>query len=181
MQISPDGLYKIKWEECDKDAEGNIICPLQAYTATPFEANQNIYTIGYGDTRYQNGSPVKKNDKITQQQADDLFTFRINQFESKLAPMLTMNLNQSQYDALISLSYNIGLTAFGNSTILKLLKSGSYQEAGNHFLDWIYQNGKVLSGLVDRRQRERSLYFKDTNPIQNNQPDIMKTTDIQET
>jgi len=161
MKISSNGINFIKNEECKKDAEGKIICPLQAYPATPQEEKEGIYTIGYGNTFYSDGKKVKKSDKITQQQADELFANTIHEFESKLQPMLTMPLTQNQYDAIVSLVYNIGLSAFVNSTILKDLHAGNYNKAAMDFTSWIYQHGKVLHGLVDRRNRERALFYED--------------------
>jgi lysozyme len=58
-----------------------------------------------------------------------------------------------------SLAFNIGLSRFGNSTVLKRHKLGNYQAAGNAFLLWRFDNGKPVKGLLNRREAERMLYL----------------------
>ena len=72
---------------------------------------------------------------------------------------MTVPLTQNQFDALVSLTYNIGSGAFNNSTLLKLNK-GDYQGAADQFLVWNKADGKVMKGLVRRREAERALFLK---------------------
>ena len=159
-KISDNGLLQIKLRECLHDKEGNPICNLEAYAATANEAKRNKYTISYGNTFYADGSPVKKGDKITQKQADQLFVDVVQHYVDFLNPqMLHCSLTQNQFDALVSFVYNIGKTNFVNSTVNKLLHQGQYANAGNQFVRWVYQDGKKLDGLVKRRMSERAQYF----------------------
>ncbi|KQD16250.1 lysozyme [Acinetobacter baumannii] len=71
-----------------------------------------------------------------------------------------MPLTQNQFDALVSLAYNIGSGAFKGSTLLKLLNKGDYKGAADQFLVWNKAGGKVMKGLVRRREAERALFLK---------------------
>ena len=71
-----------------------------------------------------------------------------------------MPLTQNQFDALLSLEYNIGITYFKSSTLLRLLNQGKYNDAANQFDRWVYANKKKLAGLVKRRSIEKALFLK---------------------
>ena len=71
-----------------------------------------------------------------------------------------MAYSQNQFDALVSLTYNIGENAFKKSTLLKMLNAGNYQGAADQFLVWNKSNGQVLNGLVRRRKTEREMFLK---------------------
>jgi lysozyme len=161
MKISDEGLYLIKFRECNKDAKGQIICPLAAYTATDEEADIGKYTIGYGNTFYEDGKRVKAKDKITQERAEELFTNVVQHYVDFLNKCVHVSLNQNQFDALVSFVYNIGKSNFVNSTLLKHLNQGNYNAAANDLLQWKFQKGKMLKGLLDRRIDERTQFYKE--------------------
>ena len=72
-----------------------------------------------------------------------------------------MPLSQSQFDALVSLVFNIGGGAFRKSTLLQKLNAGDYAGASNEFMRWIKAKGRVLGGLVTRRAAERALFLSE--------------------
>jgi lysozyme len=80
-------------------------------------------------------------------------------------------INQNQFDALVSFVYNVGAGNFAKSTLLKKLNKADYQGAGDEFLRWNRGGGKVLNGLIRRRDAERSLFLTPIEPraILNNQ------------
>ena len=119
----------------------------------------NIYTIGYGTIKYPDGSKVKKGDKITKAQAKQYKLHDLKEFESTVNTSVKVPLSQNQYDALVSLSYNIGSGAFKNSTLLKKLNSGDYKGAAEQFLVWNKVNSKKVQGLVNRREAEQKLFL----------------------
>lgn len=120
----------------------------------------NIYTIGYGTIKYPDGRKVKKGDKITKAQAKEYKLHDLKEFENTINTSVKVPLTQNQYDALVSLSYNIGSSAFKNSTSLKKLNSGDYKGAAEQFLVWNKVNSKKVQGLVNRREAERNLFLK---------------------
>ena len=121
----------------------------------------NIYTIGFGSIKYSDGSNVRKGDKITKDQAKQYKLHDLKEFESTVNTSVTVPLSQNQYDALVSLSYNIGSGAFKNSTLLKKLNSGDYKGAAEQFLVWNKVNSKRVQGLVNRREAERNLFLSE--------------------
>jgi len=114
------------------DREG---CVLTAYKDTV-----GVWTIGYGMTFFPNGTRVKQGDKITQKQADDMFaTVLENNFEKPLDKVLLgIDLNQDQYDALVSFAFNLGVSALAKSTLLRLLKEGKFRDANKQFARWVF-------------------------------------------
>lgn len=119
-----------------------------------------IATIGWGSIKYPNGNKVKLGDKITKNQAKQYKLHDLKEFESTVNTSVKVPLTQNQYDALVSLSYNIGSGAFKNSTLLKKLNSGDYKGAAEQFLVWNKVNSKMVQGLVNRREAERNLFLK---------------------
>lgn len=120
----------------------------------------NIATIGWGSIRYPNGNKVKLGDKITKAQAKEYKLHDLKEFESTVNTSVKVTLTQNQYDALVSLSYNIGSGAFKNSTLLKKLNASDYKGSAEQFLVWNKVNSKRVQGLVNRREAERNLFIK---------------------
>lgn len=120
----------------------------------------SIATIGFGSIKYPNGNKVKLGDKITKAQAKEYKLHDLKEFVSTVNTYVKVPLTQNQYDALVSLSYNIGSSAFKNSTLLNKLNSGDYKGAAEQFLVWNKVNSKRVQGLVNRREAERNLFLK---------------------
>jgi GH24 family phage-related lysozyme (muramidase) len=114
----------------------------------------------------KNTIKVSPNDKpLTEAEATKLKTDIINKdFAPKINLLLAHEIaqgkvNQNMFDAIISLAYNIGTNAFAKSSVLRNLKAGNKQAAADSFLAWNKAGGKVLKGLVNRRQAERKLFL----------------------
>lgn len=133
------------------DREG---CSLVSYLDTG-----GVWTIGWGSTRMF-GNPVRKGMTCTQVEADEQAFKDIFDVENTVNRAVKVPLTQNQYDALVSLAYNIGTYAFTRSTLLKKLNSGDYEEAARQFMRWIYDNGKEVEGLKNRRRKEKELFQK---------------------
>lgn len=131
-------------------------CKLEAYLC-----QASIPTIGYGNTFYLDGTPVKLGDKITQQQAEELFKSILVSFEKCVLRALgKTKINQNQFDALVSLAYNIGCGNFRKSSVLRFATLNPNDPAiETAFLLWNKIGGKVSRGLQRRREAESSLYF----------------------
>jgi lysozyme len=104
---------------------------------------------------------VKQGDKITKRQADVLLREDLEMFSAQLHRVIKVPVTQNQYDALLSLCYNIGIGNFKKSTLLKLLNASDYNGAANEFSKWRKAKGKILNGLVTRRKLERKLFLKE--------------------
>jgi lysozyme len=127
----------------------------------PYLCPAKIPTIGYGNTYYPNGTRVTLLDKeITEQQAFDMFKEIADRFAKKVSRLVTSPINQNQFNALVSFSYNVGLANFMKSTLLKKVNA-NHNDASitNEFFKWNKANGKELRGLTLRRKDEALIYF----------------------
>ena len=138
----------------------SLIREFEGFMASAYLCPANVWTIGIGTTVYPNGAKVKKGDKCTEEQALEYLQHDLKSFEKTVNDSVKVDLTQNQFDALVSLTYNIGSTAFKNSTLLKKLNAKDYAGAADQFLVWNKGGGKVLKGLVRRRDAERALFLK---------------------
>ena len=112
------------------------------------------WTIGYGTTK-----GVKPGMVITAEQAEKMLRDDVAKFESGVSSLITAPTTQGQFDAMVSLAYNIGLGNFGKSTLLKKHNARCYTCAADQFRVWNRANGKVMNGLTKRRAAEREVYM----------------------
>lgn len=138
----------------------NLIKSFEGLRLKAYDDGVGVWTIGFGTIKYPNGIRVKAGDSCTSQQAEDYLRNDLSAFESAVNRLVKAKLTQNQFDALVSLTYNIGSGAFKGSTLLKLLNKGDYQGAADQFLVWNKAGGKVMKGLVRRREAERALFLK---------------------
>lgn len=110
-------------------------------------------TIGWGHLMLP-GEPRK----ITRAEADRLLRVDVARTEKAVRELVNVPVWQSEYDALVSFVYNIGVTAFRKSTMLRRLKALDYREASYEFGRWVFVNGVKSKGLINRRAAERSLF-----------------------
>ncbi|WP_151775988.1 lysozyme [Acinetobacter colistiniresistens] len=138
----------------------NLITSFEDEKLIAYDDGVGVWTIGFGTTIYPNGLRVKRGDRCTVEQAKAFFTYDLKRFEAAVNGAVKVPLTQNQFDALVSLTYNIGENAFKGSTLLKKLNARDYQGAADQFLVWNRGGGKVMKGLVRRRDAERALFLK---------------------
>ena len=80
-------------------------------------------------------------------------------YEKAVNDSVTALLNQNQFDALVSFTYNVGIQAFKDSTLLRLLNKKNYRGAAQQFERWVKAGKKTLPGLVSRRKEEKELFL----------------------
>lgn len=142
-----------------------LIKSFEGYRSSAYRCPAGVWTIGYGTTR-----GVKPGDKVTKIEAERLLREDLIKFQACVTKSVHVPLTQGQYDALVCLTYNIGEGAFRGSTLLKLLNQGRYEAACRQFDRWTRAGGRVLRGLVRRRDAEQSLFrsgteLEDEDPI----------------
>jgi lysozyme len=115
----------------------------------------NNQTIGYGHT-VQAGENWSGG--ITRLAASNLLDNDLSPIEDAINNALQVNVNQNQFDAMASLAYNIGIGAFLNSTLLKLLNQGNYSGASQQFAQWVRSAGAVNPTLQARRTAEQNTF-----------------------
>ncbi len=138
----------------------NLIKGFEGKRTVSYDDGVGVWSIGYGTIKYPNGVQVKKGDTCTEQQAEDYLRNDLEKFETAVNKLVKVPLTQNQFDALASFTYNLGETNLANSTLLKKLNKRDYQGAADQFLVWNKAGGKVMKGLVRRREAERSLFLK---------------------
>jgi lysozyme len=153
VKISPAGIAAIKRHEGLR---------LHAY-----QDSAGVWTIGHGHT-----GNVQPGQHISEAEAEQLLRDDLAQAEAAVNNGVRVPVTQEQYDAMVSLAFNIGGSAFGKSTLLQKLNEGDIHAAANEFLRWdkITVNGakEVLPGLTSRRRAERAMFL--TTPAQPGDP-----------
>lgn len=138
----------------------DLISSFEGIRLNAYDDGVGVWTIGIGTTTYPNGVKVKKGDSCTLDQAKTYFAHDLKRFEASVNNLVKVPLSQNQFDALVSLTYNIGSGNFASSTLLKKLNAKDYQGAADQFPRWNKAKGKVMKGLVRRREAERALFLK---------------------
>ena len=135
-------------EKAREFIQGKEGLKLEAYKDTG-----GVWTIGYGHIKN-----VKQGDKITKEEAEKLYA---QDFVEHIKPLnnVKVSLSKNEKIALASFIYNVGSNAFKNSTLLKKLNNGDKKGAAEEFDKWIYDNGKIQKGLVNRRKKEKNLFL----------------------
>jgi lysozyme len=131
--------------------EGNVL--------TAYKDSVGIWTIGVGHTSAAGAPKVVQGLKITAAESDAILSRDLGTFEWAVNDAVTIPLNQNEFDALVSLAFNIGAGAFAKSTLVKRLNAGNRKAAADQFLVWNKAGGRVLKGLVTRREAERKQFL----------------------
>ncbi|MEO1067658.1 MAG: lysozyme [Cyanobacteria bacterium J06638_6] len=136
-----------------------LIKEFEGLRTTAYRDPVGIWTIGYGHTSMAGPPPVYEGMTITAAEAEAILQQDLDVFEQGVSDALTITTNENQFSAMVSFSFNVGLGAYRNSTLLRKHNAGDFAGAANEFLRWIYADGQILPGLVRRREAERSLYL----------------------
>lgn len=143
-----------------KNCVDKLIKPFEGFSAKPYKCPADVWTIGYGSTRYPNGRAVKESDSpITEEVATMMVLQNLREYENAVNRYVSVPLSQNQFDALVDFAYNAGAQNLRNSTLLKKLNAKDYFGASKEFSKWVYGGGKILPGLVKRREAERLLFL----------------------
>lgn len=143
------------------DAGLTIIKKFEGFSAKAYQTalgggKYDIPTIGWGSTE-----GVKMGDVWTVEQAEAALRKEVSKFEDAVNAGVKFTPTQNQFDAMVSLAYNIGAAGFTGSTVLRKANQGDYQGAANAFNMWVRAQGQTLPGLVSRRAQEAALFLLD--------------------
>ena len=138
-----------------------LICMFEGFSAKPYLCSAKVPTIGYGNCYYLNGKKVTLLDKpITELEAFEMFKAIADKFADKVSKLVTTPVDQNQFNALVSLTYNIGPANFEKSTLLRKVNFNHNDPSIRaEFLKWNKAGGQVLKGLTIRRKAEADIYF----------------------
>ncbi|AQX20358.1 lysozyme [Bartonella sp. WD16.2] len=144
--ISKEGLALIKkWEGLRLEAYQDVI---------------GVWTIGYGHTTKAGTPIVQEGMRITKAEAEAILRKDLAQFEQIVEQAVSQPLTDEQFAALVSFCYNVGTSAFCNSTLLRKLNKGDYEAVPAELQKWTKSEGQRLEGLVHRRAAEAGLWAK---------------------
>jgi lysozyme len=118
-----------------------------------YQCAAGVWTIGYGHTK-----DVQQGMTISEARANEMLAEELNEYESYINGLVTVELNQDQFDAMVSWVYNLGVGNLKASTLLKVLNAGDYDGVPAQMMRWNKAGGKVLEGLTKRRQAEADLF-----------------------
>ncbi len=139
MKTAQKGLELIKhFERCE---------------LTAYKCPARVWTIGYGHIK-----GVSEGMTITQEQAEQMLLDELVEYENYINELVSVDLSQNQFDALVSWVYNLGPSNLRSSTLLKVLNSGDYNGVPAQIMRWNKAGGKVLEGLTRRREAEARLF-----------------------
>ena len=124
-------------------------CELEAY-----KCSAGVWTIGYGHTK-----DVEEGDTWSQSHAEHMLEVELHEYESYINDFVTAPLSQNQFDAMVSWVYNLGSANLKASTMLKVLTAGDYEDVPAQIKRWNKAGGKVLEGLIRRREAESLLFL----------------------
>ena len=146
MQLNDKGKDLIKFYEG---------CKLTSY-----QCSAGHWTLGFGNTFFEDGKSVKPGDKISQERANELFEIIAKEFADKVAPLVKSAVTPNQFAAITSFAYNAGIGNLKSSTLLKKVNANPNDPSiALEFAKWDKAGGKVLAGLTKRRASESKLYF----------------------
>lgn len=142
----------------DKGIE--FIKEFEGFESNPYLDAVNVPTIGYGSTRYPDGTRVKMTDKpISEAEAVKLLADTLVEYETSVLHLVEVDLEQHEFDALVSFAYNLGASNLERSTLLKKLNQEDFKGAADEFLKWTRAGGIILPGLVRRREAEKEMFL----------------------
>jgi len=153
MKLGPNG------EKLIKEGEGLVLYTYDdANPGKPFLKGKpkGELTIGYGHTSAAGSPKVVPGMKITKAEAEKIFKADIKKYVDEVNALVTREVMQNQFDALVSFHYNTG--ALGKSTLLKKVNAGQFDQVPAEFMKWVNQNGEPVPGLVNRRRAEVAVW-----------------------
>lgn len=140
----------------------NTIKRFEGFRSEPYLDSKGVPTIGYGTTYYLDGTKVTMNDfPISENDATELMREIIARKWNSVKGSISVPLNDNQKASLISFVYNVGVTAFKESTLLRKLNLNPLDTSiRTEFARWKYSGGQIIQGLITRREKEAELFFK---------------------
>lgn len=139
----------------------DIIKSYESLRLEAYHCSAGVCTIGWGSTTYTDMTPIKIGDKISVETAQELFEFHVKRCEDAVSSVIMTPVTDNEFSAMVSLCYNIGPNAFKKSTLVKMLnRKEPLEDVAYQILQWNRSGGKVLNGLIKRRQSEHDLFLK---------------------
>lgn len=137
-----------------------LVKSFEGWYGKAYKCPAGVWTIGYGHTGTVDGKAIHSRMIISSEKATQLLEDDLNKAANDVKRLVTVRLNQNQFDALTSFVFNCGAGNLSRSTLLKKVNKKEFSAAADQFLAWVRGGGKVLPGLERRRKEERALFLK---------------------
>jgi lysozyme len=134
----------------------DLIKRFEGFNHRPYKCPAGLMTIGYGHVI----KPSESFSAITKEEAQNILEQDIKLFESQVFSIVKSQINENQFSALVSFSYNTGINSFKKSTLLKKVNYGLHLDVPDEFINWVYVDSKKFKGLMRRRLEEARLYME---------------------
>ncbi len=144
----------------------SLVAEFEGFREQAYQDCVGIWTVGYGETELD-GRPVREGDRLSHGDAEVRLYQRLDQYAAGVRKLLQVPITKGMGDALVSFTYNLGVGALTDSTLLRYLNEGNYIAAAQEFPRWNKAGGQVWSGLTRRRESERQLFLSDGVPGHN--------------
>lgn len=146
MQMTEEGLALIR--ECE------------GFRGAAYRDAVGVWTIGFGHTAMAGAPEVSQGMEISRAEAKKILARDVDGFARGVAKLVTAQLNDNEFSALVSFAYNVGLGNFAGSSVLKAVNVGEPEAVPRRLQLWVKAGGRVLPGLVKRRAAEAALFLK---------------------
>jgi lysozyme len=141
----------------------DMIKKFEGFEEQAYKDAVGVWTIGYGTTEAAMGRPINPGDTISEEDASLYLEMHVNEtYEPQVKRYVTSKCTQGEFDAIVSFVYNLGIGSLKKSTLLRKFNANDHKGAANEFKRWTKAGGKVLAGLVKRRNKEAT-HFRDTS------------------
>jgi len=141
MKISAEGLALIR--------------RFEGFVPVPYLCPAGYWTVGYGHVI----APGEVFGRVSEAEAEQMLAQDVTAAEHAVSRLISVGLTPSQFDALVSFTFNVGAAALERSTLRRRVNGGWHAEVPGQLLRWIYAGGRVMPGLVRRREAEGRLYI----------------------
>lgn len=140
----------------------NLIKKFEGLSLVAYEDAVGVLTIGFGHTAAAGPPNPRRGVRITEAEAEAILARDLGKYEDAVLSALNRQPTQNQFDAMVSLCFNIGPGAFAGSRVVKAFNAGDMEAAGQAFLGWTRAGGAQLRGLKKRREAEKRLFLSQT-------------------
>lgn len=147
-------MDRMAWEVTHSPELRDFVAAWESLRTHAYQDVAGVWTIGYGRTQ-----DVQPGDTCTQDQAAEWLDETLTDFGKQLQRYMTREPSQQQYDALLSLAYNCGIEAIGDSGVMARFNAHLDQECADRMLMWNRSGGREWHGLTKRRRGERRIYL----------------------
>lgn len=133
----------------------DLIKSFEGFSPTVYLCSAGVPTIGYGHA-------IKRGEQFTsisQEDAENILAKDVEVAEKGVLRLISVPLSDGQFDALVSFSFNLGTGALQRSTLRQKVNREEYTDASDEFLKWVRAGGRIVKGLVRRREAERRMFL----------------------